>query len=181
MNIFDVVVIAAAVVAIVMGFNAGLLRSLATILAYLLAAPLALAITPRLIALVPGQQTVPSGPPSFDQMSSSQTWVTLCIVFIVAGLIMSAVLQAAVSEFIGPDISPFDRVAGATLGAVRIGLIAVLIVVIFDRLIPADREPQFLADSRLRPYLSAAGQAGLQSLPPEIDEYIDQLRRERGI
>jgi membrane protein required for colicin V production len=171
MNIFDVIVIATAVVAIVLGFNAGLLRSLATILAWLIAAPIAVAITPRLTTLAFGQNTP----------SSNQTSLLLCVALIVIGLIMSAVLRAAVSEFAGPDVGLFDRVAGATLGAVRIGLIAVLIVVIFDRLIPNDREPQFLAGSRLRPYLSAAGKAGLQSLPPEIDEYVDQLKRQQGI
>ena len=179
MNLFDVIVIAVALVAIVMGFNAGLLRSLATILGYLLATPLAIAIAPRLVVL--GQHIMPSGQPSSGEMSSSQVWLVLCAVFIAAGLIMSAMLRAAVSEFVGADIGLFDRVAGATLGAIRIGLIAVLIVVIFDRLIPADRQPQFLAGSRLRPYLSAAGKAGLQSLPPEIDDYIDQLRRQRRI
>ncbi len=186
MNAFDLFIIAAAIVAIVIGFNAGLLRSLATILAYLIAAPVAVAIAPRLTALIPGQHVMPpnpllSGPMSSNQMPSNQTWLVLCVVFIAAGIIMSAVLRAAVSEFVGPDIGLFDRLAGATLGAVRIGLIAVLIVVIFDRLIPVDRQPQFLANSRLRPYLSAAGKAGLQSLPPEIDDYIDQLRRQRGI
>jgi membrane protein required for colicin V production len=179
MNAFDLIVVAAAVVAIVVGFNAGLLRSLATILAYLIAAPIAVAIAPQLTAL--GQHIMPSNPSSSSPISSNETWLVLCIAFIAVGLIMSAVLRAAVSEFTGPDIGLFDRLAGATLGAVRISLIAVLIVVIFDRLIPVDRQPQFLAGSRLRPYLSAAGKAGMQSLPPEIDEYVDQLRRQRGI
>ena len=171
MNVFDVIVITAVVVGIVIGFNAGLLRSLATILAWLIAAPVAVAITPRLTTLAFGQNAA----------SSNQTSLLLCVALIAIGLIMSAVMRAAVSEFVGPDISLFDRVAGATLGFVRISLIAVLIVVIFDRLIPTDREPQFLAGSRLRPYLSAAGKAGLQSLPPEIDEYVDQLKRQQGI
>jgi membrane protein required for colicin V production len=179
MNAFDLVVVAAAVVAIVIGFNAGLLRSLATILAYVIAAPVAVAIAPQLATL--GQHIMPSDPSSSGPLSSNQTWLMLCVAFIAAGLIMSAVLRAAVNDFVGPDIGLFDRLAGAALGAVRISLIAVLIVVIFDRLIPIDREPQFLAGSRLRPYLSAGGKAGLQSLPPEIDAYIDQLRRQRGI
>jgi membrane protein required for colicin V production len=71
--------------------------------------------------------------------------------------------------------------AGALLGAARIGLVAVLIVLIFDRIIPADRQPPFLVDSRLRPYLSAAAQKGLKSLPPEVDDYIARLKRERGV
>jgi membrane protein required for colicin V production len=180
MNAFDVVVVAVAVVAIVLGFNAGLLRSLATMLGYLIAAPMAVAIAPLLTTLVVGQHATPSSLPS-GLMSSNQDWLMVCVTFIAVGLIMSAVFRLAVSEFIGPDIGLFDRLAGATLGAVRISLIAVLIVVIFDRLIPIDRQPQFLAGSRLRPYLSVAGKEGLQSLPPEIDDYIDQLRRQRGM
>jgi membrane protein required for colicin V production len=180
MNAFDVVVVAVVVVAIVLGFNAGLLRSLATILGYLIAAPMAVAIAPLLTTFAVGQHVLPSSLPS-GLMSFNQNWLIVCIAFIVIGLIMSAVFRLAVSEFIGPDIGLFDRLAGAALGAVRIGLIAVLIVVIFDRVIPAGHEPQFLAGSRLRPYLSAAGKVGLQSLPLEIDGAIDQLKRQRGI
>jgi membrane protein required for colicin V production len=129
---------------------------------------------------------MPSNPLSSGQapsswMSSNQNWLVLCITFIASGIVISALLRVAVGEFAGREIGLFDRLAGAALGAVRIGLIAVLIVVIFDRVIPAGRQPQFLANSRLRPYLSAAGQKGLQSLPPEIDDYIGQLRRQRGI
>jgi membrane protein required for colicin V production len=71
--------------------------------------------------------------------------------------------------------------AGALLGAVRVGLLAVLIVVIFDRIIPAGREPAFLKGSQLRPILSQAGRAGLKSLPPDIEDYIDRLKRQRGL
>jgi membrane protein required for colicin V production len=170
MNPFDAVVTVVAIVAVVMGFRSGLLRSLATILGYLVAAPAAIAITPHVTAFVLGSAG-----------SQDKTWIVLFGVFIIVGIGISALFRTAVNEFIGPDIAPFDRVAGAALGAVRIFLVAVLIVVVFDRLIPADREPPFLAGSRLRPYLSAAGQKGLQSLPPEIEDYIDRLKRERGL
>jgi membrane protein required for colicin V production len=33
----------------------------------------------------------------------------------------------------------------------------------------------------LRPLLSAAGQMGLKSLPPDIAAYVDRLKRERRI
>jgi len=107
--------------------------------------------------------------------------LALCAVLVAAGVAISALLRVAVGEFIGPDVGLFDPMAGAALGAVRIFLVAVLIVVIFDRVIPADRQPAFLTGSRLRPYLSAAGQKGLQSLPPEVESYIDRLKRERGL
>ena len=169
MNPFDVVIYAAAAAAAVLGFSAGLLRSLATILGYLIAAPLAVAMTPRVMALAPGLV-----PPA-------QTWLVPVGVFLLAALLVGALLRSAVSGFVGDEINLIDRVAGAALGAVRIGLVAVLIVLVFDRIIPAGREPAFLTDSRLRPYLSAAGQMGLKSLPPEAEAYIDRLKRERGI
>ena len=171
MNTFDIIVSAAAFVAIVMGFNAGLLRSLATILGYLTAAPIAAAITPSVTAFALGQTS----------LSPDKTWPALCIMFIAIGVVVSALLRVAVGEFAGPDIGIVDRLAGAALGAARIGLVAVLVVVIFDRIIPADRQPQFLAHSRLRPYLSTAAQEGLQSLPPDVEAYIDRLKREQGI
>jgi membrane protein required for colicin V production len=171
MNTFDAVVAAAALVAIVMGLRSGLLRSLATILGYLIAAPLAVALAPYVLPLAFGRTgTAPAN-----------AWVVVVLIFIALGIVISALLRTVVGEFIGPDINLFDRVAGAALGAVRIFLVAVLIVVVFDRVIPADREPQFLSGSRLRPYLSEAGRRGLQSLPPEIEVNIDRLKRERGL
>ncbi len=65
--------------------------------------------------------------------------------------------------------------------AVRVGLLAVLIVVVFDLIIPPGREPAFLKGSQWRPVLSQAGQQGLRALPPDIEAYIDRLKRERGI
>ena len=75
----------------------------------------------------------------------------------------------------------FDRVAGSAFGAVRIFFVAVLVVVVFDRVIPPDRQPPFLLGSKLRPFLSAAGQMGMRSLPPEVDDAIARLKRERGL
>jgi membrane protein required for colicin V production len=171
MNPFDAVVTIVMVLAVAMGFMSGLLRNLAAILAYLIAAPIAVALTPRLTALILGQFAMPS----------EETWIALFVVFVALGLLISVLLRSLVDGIAGDDIGLFDRVAGAVLGAVRIFLVAVLIVVAFDRLIPADREPGFLVDSKLRPYLSAAGRKGLQTLPPEIEAYIDRVKRDRGL
>jgi membrane protein required for colicin V production len=171
MNLFDAFVTAAALVAIVMGFTSGLLRSVATILGYLLAAPLAVVITPRIVPFVIGSGTLPP----------DQSWLPVVVVFVALGIAFGVLFRNVLNEFVDDEISLFDRVAGAILGAIRIFLVAVLVVVVFDRIIPADHEPPFLAGSKLRPYLSAAGQKGLESLPPEIDDYIDRLKRERGI
>jgi membrane protein required for colicin V production len=107
MNTFDAVVYACLAVAVVLGFSSGLLRSLATILGYLAAAPVAFFAAPTLAPLVG--------------------------VFLAAGIVFGALLRLVVSGLVGKRVSLPDRLAGALLGAVRIGLIAVLIVLVFDR------------------------------------------------
>jgi len=102
-------------------------------------------------------------------------------VFLTIGVVLGALLRGFVNEMVGERIGIADRLAGAGLAAIRVGLVAVLVVVVFDRIIPADIEPGFLRGSRLRPILSLAGQKGLKSLPPETTAFIDQLKRERGI
>jgi membrane protein required for colicin V production len=52
---------------------------------------------------------------------------------------------------------------------------------IFDQLVPPDRQPSYLAGSRLRPLLSVAGQTGFRSLPPEVAATIDRLKKDRRI
>jgi len=170
-NAFDLAVYICLALAIVMGMSAGWLRSLATIFGYLIAAPLAVAAAPFVTPILIDQ----------FKLSPSQTWIALAGIFLVIGFVLGALLRHAISEIVGENIGVADRLAGGLLGAVRIGLLAVLMVVIFDRIIPADREPAFLKGSQLRPMLSQAGQAGLKSLPPDVADYIDRLKRERGL
>jgi membrane protein required for colicin V production len=170
-NAFDVAVYVCLLIAFIMGFNSGLLRSLATIFGYLVAMALVVAAAPFLLRLATEQWHLPP----------LQNWIALLVVFLIAGVMISAVLRYAVSELAGPEVGPFDRVFGVVLGIVRVVFLAVLIVIIFDRIIPPGREPAFLAESKLRPILSAAGRQGLRSLPPEIESYIDRLKRERGL
>ena len=171
MNPFDAVVYFCLLAAIVLGFRAGLLRSLATIIGYLVAAPIAVGVAPTLTRLLAAQA----------HLSPAENWAVLTVVFLGAGMLLGALMRAALHEVVGPRISWPDRLAGALLGVLRIGLIAVLVVLIFDRVIPPEREPAFLKGSQLRPLLSQAGEAGVNSLPPEAVEAIDRLKRARGI
>ncbi len=170
-NPFDAAVLFVTLVAIVMGFSSGLLRSLATIFGYFVAVPVAVAATPLVSKTFTALLHLPP----------TQPWVEFFTVFLAAGLLLGWMCRAAVNELVGPHISVPDRAAGAVLGAVRIILVAVLIVLVFDRIIPAGHEPSFLQGSRLRPILSEAGRQGLRTLPPDITDYIDRLKRERRI
>ena len=171
MNIFDTIVYVVTALAVVSGFRAGLLRSLATIGGYLIAMPLAVTLTPLVIPHASGALG--------SAMGESQ--MLFFVVFFALGILFGAVFRLAVKELVGATISLPDRFAGAMLGAVRIALVAVTLVLIFDRIIPPNRQPAFLIGSKLRPILLAAGQQGLRSLPRNVTAYIDQLKRERRI
>lgn len=167
MNTFDIVVSAVAIVAMITGFKTGLIRSMATILGYISAAPLAIAGTSFVTPIIAGQTTP----------TATQNSVVFFALFIGAGLILGSLLRLSVEEIVGPVRSLPDRITGSILGVVRTALIAVTIVLVFDRIIPPGRDPAYLVGSKLRPLLSQAGQRGLKSLPPETTAYIDQLKR----
>ena len=171
MNAFDAVVIAVVIVLALLGFRAGLLRSLADIFGFVIAAPLAVAVTPYFSSAAHAAVSSPWG----------QNSLVFFGILLVGGILFAQLLRHALVDFAGSDIHLLDRSAGFILGAVRALLVAVTIVLIFDRIIPVGREPEFLRGSKLHPWLSLAAQRGLRSLPPEASDYIDRLKRERGL
>ncbi|MGC1913822.1 MAG: CvpA family protein [Pseudolabrys sp.] len=177
-NTFDLAVYVCLFVAVVMGFMTGLLRGLATIFDYICGIGIAVAVTPKAISLLANYPKIPT----------PQTWVTFIAIFIAAwcfdqrrGALISGVLRMIVSGMVGRNVSVPDRVAGAALGAIRIAMLAILLVLVFDRIIPTGREPAFLKGSQWRPVLSSAAQYGLQSLPTAAENYIDRLKRQRRL
>jgi membrane protein required for colicin V production len=170
-NTFDLAVYVCLFVAVVMGFMTGLLRGLATIFDYIFGIGIAVAVTPKAISLLANYPKIPT----------PQTWITFIAIFIARGALISGVLRMIVSGMVGRNVSVPDRVAGAALGAIRIAMLAILLVLVFDRIIPPGREPAFLKGSQWRPVLSSAAQYGLQSLPPAAENYIDRLKRQRRL
>ena len=171
MNSFDAVVFLALIVATVTGFNAGLLRSAATILAYLIAMPIAVMMMPLVSTGTDGKfgsSLLQNSPPLFG-------------IFLITGIVLGKLMRMAIDKTVGPQAGIADRLAGAALGAVRIGLVAVTLVLTFDQLTPSGRQPAFLAGSQLRPLLSEAGQRGFKSLPTDVVAYIDRLKKDRRI
>jgi membrane protein required for colicin V production len=171
MNIFDAVVVGAALVAVIAGFRAGLLRSLATIVAYVLATPVAVVMTPKIAPLISAHAAP----------ATQQNVLIFLGVLLAVGLLIGALLRSALNVAAGEDIHVADRAGGALLGALRVALLGVLMVLVFERIIPARHEPGWFSQSQLRPWLAAAGQMGVRSLPPDIVRHIDRLKREHGI
>jgi membrane protein required for colicin V production len=171
MNSFDAAVYLGLVVAVVTGFNAGLLRSAVTILAYLIAMPIAIWAMSLMSSQTGGNTNSPL----------TQNSLLLFGIFLIVGIVLGKGMRMALDETIGADAGIGDRLAGAVLGAVRAGLVAITLVLVFDRLVPSDRQPAFLNGSQLRPLLSVAGQSGFRSLPPEVAATIDRLKKDRRI
>jgi membrane protein required for colicin V production len=171
MNGFDAAVLAGLVVALVTGFNAGLLRSAVTILAYLIAMPVAVWAMSLVATLT---ESMPGSP-------WAQNSLLFFAIFLICGIVLGKSMRMMLDETIGPGAGIGDRLAGAALGAVRVALVAITLVLVFDQLVPADRQPAWLTGSQLRPLLSAAGQRGFQSLPPDVAAYIDRLKKDRQI
>jgi membrane protein required for colicin V production len=168
MNSFDAVIYVALIVAMTMGFNAGLLRSAVTILAYLVAMPIAVWATSQVARDAGGLAIMQNPLPFFGT-------------FLVAGIVLGKLMRMVLDETVGTEAGIADRIGGAVLGAVRVGLIAVSVVVVFDQLVPADRQPPYLTGSQLRPIFSAAGRMGLNSLPADVTAYVERLKRDRRI
>ena len=171
MNVFDGVVLAVVLLLALLGFRAGLLRSLGDILGFVIAAPVAVALTPYFAPAAAKAASSPLG----------QSSLVFFGLLLVGGILFAQMMRFAIGGFAGDDIHLLDRFGGFLLGAVRALLVALTIVLVFDRIIPAGRDPDFLKGSKVRPVLSRVAQSGLKSLPPEITDYIDRLKRERGI
>ncbi|MDA9432620.1 CvpA family protein [Bradyrhizobium sp. CCBAU 51627] len=170
MNSFDLAIYAALAIAVGFGFRTGLLGSAMTILAYLLAAPIAVALMPLIVPQIAGNPNAPL----------FQNWIWFFAIFIVVGMLFGYLGRLALSDTIR-DAGIGDRLGGAALGAIRVGLVATTLVLVFDQIVPANHQPSFLAGSRLRPLFSVVGQMGFKSLPPEAADAIDRLRQERRI
>jgi membrane protein required for colicin V production len=170
MNSFDLAVYAALAIAVGFGFRTGLLRSAMTILAYLLAAPIAVALMP----LIAPQVASNPNPPLL------QNWIWFFGIFVVVGMLFGYIGRFLLDDTVG-EAGIGDRLGGAALGAIRVGLVATTLVLVFDQIVPANRQPPFLAGSHLRPLFSAVGQTGFKTLPPEAAAAIDRLKQERRI
>lgn len=170
MNSFDLAVYAALGIAIGFGFRTGLLRSAMTILAYLLAAPIAVSLMPMIVPQVASNPNAPL----------FQNWIWFFGIFLVVGMLLGYIGRFVLDDTIS-EAGIGDRLGGAALGAIRVGLVATTLVLVFDQIVPANRQPPFLAGSHLRPLFSALGQMGFKSLPPEAAAAIDRIKQERRI
>src|ERR1700682_1348101 len=117
MNSFDAAVYGLMLVAVVTGYGAGFLRSMATILGYLAAMPIAVATASLISPSLADMVNAPFGTP----------WAGSSLVvfgiFLATGVVLGRLLRFSVSEVVGPSVNMVDRLAGSLFGAVRIVLV----------------------------------------------------------
>lgn len=166
MNSFDIAMAALFLVSGISGFATGLIRSVASLLAWLIATGVAVWATPLVLPYV-----VPYLP-----MTPLRDIAVFLLTLVVLAVVLGILVQMLLTAMFGPRVSFGDRVAGLALGFVRALLVAVLLVLMFERLMPADRQPAFLQGSRARPVLSMLAAHGLRSLPPQVQYSVERLR-----
>jgi membrane protein required for colicin V production len=169
MNSFDAAVYLVLIFAVITGFNTGLLRGAITILGYLIAMPIAVMATSLLAPQV-------KFGPAFGS-ALMQNSILFFAIFLITGMLLGQVGRLAISDATGSQPSLVDRIGGVGLGAVRVGLIATTLVLVFDQLAPLGVQPAFLTGSQLRPLFSTAGQMGLRQLPPDLAATIVRLKQ----
>jgi membrane protein required for colicin V production len=179
MNSFDVVVYIGLLFAMVIGFNTGLMRSAITILAYMISVPIAMTATSWLGPQI-GDKLGPAAgsalSPAFGPVLAQSSMLFFGI-FLLSGMLLGKTARIALDDATGSQANLADRVGGAALGAVRVGLIATTLVLVFDQLAPLGIQPAFLTGSQLRPMFSTAGQMGLRQLPPDLAATIVRLKQ----
>jgi membrane protein required for colicin V production len=117
---FDIAVYAGLAITAVVGFNTGLLRSAITILAYLLATPVAIWAMTLFSSRIGGNSTSPL----------VQSWILFFGALLVVGMMLGKFARMALDETMGENLGLGDRL-GAALGAVRVVLIATSLVLVF--------------------------------------------------
>src|SRR5260221_13558607 len=103
MNAFDAAVISVVIVLALLGFRAGLLRSLADILGFVVAAPLAVALTPYFVSAA-ASAVAPGSPWGNNSLM-------FLGVFLIGGLLVAQLIRQMVTGLAGDDIHLFDRFA----------------------------------------------------------------------
>src|SRR5205085_8374019 len=96
MNSFDAAVLAVVVMLAIMGFRAGLLRSLADILGFVIAAPLAVALTPY-FSKAAGSAAAAGSP-------LENTSLVFFGLFLIGGLLLAQLIRLMIAGLVGDGI-----------------------------------------------------------------------------
>ncbi len=107
--------------------------------------------------------------------------ITIAGIFFITLLVVSLITMRISDFVLDSRAGPLDRMLGFGFGAVR-GLILVIIAVLFiNFFIAPDKQPEWIAMAKSKPWLNSLGQDLMNRLPEDPEaEIMQRLRGDRG-
>lgn len=107
--------------------------------------------------------------------------VTVIGSFLVALIILHLITMRIADFVVDSRVGPLDRSLGFVFGALRGGLIAVVVVIFGKWLLPGPQLPNWAAEAKSLPILEEAGDRLIAALPPDLEKQVtDFLQRRTG-
>jgi membrane protein required for colicin V production len=166
LTILDGIVLAVVLLSAVLAMMRGFLREILSIASWVAAAAGAYFLYPSLL-------------PFAKQYITEDVFATAAVIGIIFFLILIIVsyLTMKLSDAVADSaIGPLDRTLGFLYGAARAVLLFVIAALFFNFFIP-ENAPQWVADSRSKPFLDELGAELLAILPDDPEgQIIDRIR-----
>lgn len=96
---------------------------------------------------------------------------TVVVVFIVSLIVLHLITMKIADWVVDSRIGPLDRTLGFVFGVLRGGLIAVILVIFGEWLLP-DPLPSWASESRSLPVLQQFGDTLIQMLPDDLEKQV---------
>lgn len=105
--------------------------------------------------------------------------VTVIGSFLVALIILHLITMRIADFVVDSRIGPLDRTLGFVFGALRGGLIAVVVVIFGQWLLPGPQLPSWAAEARSLPVLEDAGHRLIAALPDDLEKQVTDFLQNR--
>ena len=167
LTLLDGIVLVVILLSAVLAMMRGFLREILSIGSWVAAAAGAFFFYPALL-------------PFAQQYITEDVFATAAVIGILFFLILIVVsyLTMRLSDAVADSaIGPLDRTLGFVYGAARAVLLFVIAALFFNFFIPETSAPQWVADSRSKPFLDELGEELLAILPDDPEgQIIDRIR-----
>lgn len=102
------------------------------------------------------------------------------VIFLITLILVSYITMRLADFIIDSRIGALDRTMGFVFGAARGILLLVVAVLFFNWLVPAPRQPEWIAEAKSKPMLDTLGARLVQMLPEDADAAISNRLKAIG-
>ena len=166
-SLLDLIVLGIVFISAVLAMMRGFTREVLAIVSWVAAAAAAYLLHPYV-------------KPYLDPYISNATAslaASIGVVFLLT-LIIVSIFTVKFSDFIlDSKIGALDRSLGFVFGTARGLLICVIGYAFFAWLVPPDKQPTWVRDSKTKPLLESSGESLMAMLPQDLDTQLNRLRR----